>query len=180
MKKITILLIFAMIIVLAGFSLPACSTKNGSDKSDTRQDLTMHLATKFPAQHSEIIFKAHYLRGFFSSVPANRNNTLVISSTRELEQFYQINRRQTDNSNLIWNESFFAENFLVLVNLIESSGSIGHRVEKIDESGKIYINRLVPEIGTADMASRTIVIELNRNHRAEQYEAVITTVAVTK
>jgi len=118
---------------------------------------------------SEIIFNAHYLRGVYSSVPANRN-IVVISSTRELEQYYHINRRQTGSLNLIWKESFFAENFLVLVNLIEPSGSIRHEVERIDPNGNIVIRRITPQIGTADMAGWNIFIEINNKNRAENYK----------
>jgi hypothetical protein len=60
----------------------------------------------------------------------------------------------------------------VIVGLVENSGSNRHKVVKIDEDGVIVINRLLPaEAVTADMASWSILIELNKNNTFKQFKA---------
>jgi hypothetical protein len=71
-----------------------------------------------------------------------------------------------------YTDAFFASNFLVLVLLEEISGSYRHRVERIEESGDIIITRLVPGIGTADMAQWHIIIELDNDYKLEEFQAV--------
>jgi len=73
---------------------------------------------------------------------------------------------------LKYSSSFFEDNFLVIVSLQENSGSIRHNVERIDENGDIVINRLEPEIGTADMAEWNIIIELANSTKTEQFRPV--------
>ena len=166
MKKNRLAYFFTVILILT-FSLPGLACYSMPASSLSGSDLIV-------SDEQEIAppFNAHYLRGVYSSVPANRN-IVVISSTRELEQYYHVNRRKTGNLNLIWNESFFVENFLVLVNLTESSGSIRHEVERIDPNGNIVIRRIIPQIGTADMARWNIFIEINNKNRAENYKIEI-------
>ena len=79
------------------------------------------------------------------------------SSKEEFEGFYQsyiigdesregISYSSSEFEEAIahYSEAFFANNFLVVVLLVENSGSIRHEVESIDEKGGILINRLLP------------------------------------
>ena len=61
----------------------------------------------------------------------------------------------------IYNSDFFAESFLVLLFFREGSGSIRHRVDSVSDDGSIVISRLLPEMGTADMAQWHIFIEID-------------------
>lgn len=64
-----------------------------------------------------------------------------------------------------YNEDFFKTKALIVIGLRETSGSIRHEVKKVTkEDGKINIkiDRIVPEIGTADMAEWEIYIEVNK------------------
>ena len=72
-----------------------------------------------------------------------------------------------------YSDGYFADNYLVIVRLVEGSGSIRHKVERIDENGDIVINRLLPGMGTADMAAWSILIEVNNNFEAEQFRVVL-------
>jgi hypothetical protein len=72
-----------------------------------------------------------------------------------------------------YSNDYFTSKFLVIVRLVEPSGSIGHKVEKIDKNGDIVIQRLMPEMGTADMAAWSILIELHNNLKMDQYQAVL-------
>ena len=64
-----------------------------------------------------------------------------------------------------YTDEFFAENFLMVIEVTEGSGSIRHEVERVDEDD-IVINRLLPGQDiqmTTDMAEWLIVIELSRS-----------------
>jgi len=116
----------------------------------------------------------------------HQHSITIISSTRELEQYFERNRNQIyDSSGAVmpdrdflnaiekYSASFFAENFLLIVRLVEPSGSNRHRVERIDENGDIVIRRLVPEVGTADMAAWSIIIELDNAFKNRRYQVVL-------
>ena len=118
----------------------------------------------------------------------------VISSKNELEQYYDNYKDkyylgQNFNRSIdiddeyfvpefieaieVYSDNFFADNFLIIVLLEEGSGSIRHKVKTVDENGHIVIKRLIPEIGTADMAQWHIIIQCNNNIKAEQYQVQI-------
>ena len=61
-----------------------------------------------------------------------------------------------------YNNSFFAGNYLVIVMLKEISGSIYHRVDRIDNDRNIHISRLIPEVTTSDIADWSIIIEIEK------------------
>ena len=64
-----------------------------------------------------------------------------------------------------YGEAFFAQSLLLFVILQEGSGSIRHRVEPARlENGllAVRITRIIPEVGTADMAQWHIVMALDR------------------
>lgn len=110
----------------------------------------------------------------------------VVSSMIELEQyhefacpckFYSVVHYPCAFLQAIagYNDAFFTENYLAFVMLFEGSGSIRHEVERIEGSGNIIINRLLPEPDvpmTTDIAIWNIVIELNRNFQPEQFNVV--------
>ncbi len=114
------------------------------------------------------------------------NNVTVISSKNEIEEYYGNRKiKICDKQGEVWYEQedyntiekytddYFTDNFLVIVELWEPSGSIRHKVEKIDKNGDIVINRLVPRIYfTDDMGDWSIIIELNNGSKVEQFQTV--------
>ena len=69
------------------------------------------------------------------------------------------------SDNTRYDDAFFENNFLLFVIIEEGSGSVRHRVESaLPENGLLSVNvtRVVPEIGTADMAQWHIVLELDK------------------
>ena len=92
----------------------------------------------------------------------------VIISMDELAQFFPSDGEATQK----YNDEFFAEKYLALVSVLEHSGSIGHRVESVEENGDIIISRFLPEIGTTDMAQWYILIALDTGFAPEQFNAV--------
>jgi len=69
------------------------------------------------------------------------------------------------NDKARYGDGFFEDKFLLFVILEEGSGSVRHRVESVlPEDGLLSVNiaRVVPEVGTADMAQWHIVLELDK------------------
>jgi hypothetical protein len=109
-----------------------------------------------------------------------------ISSKKELEKYYNYYKDKYDLSTHSqvhsdstigfidaikdYSDDFFINNFLIIVLLEEGSGSIRHKVEEINQSGNIFITRLLPEVGTGDMAEWHIIIGLNNNLKKEQFK----------
>jgi len=132
-------------------------------------------------------FNVQYTR-YTICTPNEPTAITVISSKNEIEEYY--GKRKTkiwDKQGDVWYEQedyntiekysddYFADNFLVIVELWEPSGAIRHRVEKIDKNGDIVINRLIPRIYIEDdLGDWGIIIELNNNFKVEQFQTVLT------
>jgi hypothetical protein len=128
---------------------------------------------------SNVTFNVQYARNQASN--GGEPTTTVISSKKEIEQYYGKQQikicdkqgiEQGCNTTQKYSDDYFADNFLVIVGLWEPSGSIRHEVRWIDEDGNIVINRLVPEMGTTDIGSWGIIIELNNNFKFEQFQVL--------
>lgn len=93
----------------------------------------------------------------------------IVTAANSLEELEQANFHPSVAEP--YSNAFFETHYLVIVSLVERSGSIGHRVDGIDENGNIFITRLIPQGGTPDMAEWDIVIELCRNFMPGQFYA---------
>jgi len=159
-------------VIITGIMLLAILVTFGSCESKKS------VASNSLLNSSQIDFDVQYIRIGSGFGPRNPNST-VISSMDELNQYPRSlsNRSfwETEYTNAIskYSDSYFADNFLVIVLLEENSGSNRHKVERIEPNGNIFIKQLIPEIGTADMATWIIFIELNNNFRLEQYRVVL-------
>lgn len=125
-----------------------------------------------------MIYDVQYIRVGSGQGPRNPAYT-VISSMNELNQYTRnFNRGShwlTEYENAIskYSDSYFRDNFLLIVLLEENSGSNRHKVERVDKNGDIIIERLIPEIGTSDMATWSIIIELNNNLKLDKYNIIL-------
>lgn len=75
-----------------------------------------------------------------------------------------------------YDERFFENSYLVLVLLEEGSGSVRHKVagiEKTDDAVLVKIQRIVPEMGTDDMAQWHIILEVKRTGKPVTEEQVL-------
>lgn len=64
-----------------------------------------------------------------------------------------------------YDEAFFEDNTLLLIYVGEGSGSIRHKVWNVTRKGQklnVEIERIVPEVGTCDMAGWLITVELRK------------------
>ena len=123
----------------------------------------------------------YYRTDLSSYTETNYPKIKTIKSVKELQDYYENNKGiyQFHNgfggepsmadavfgSVTAYNADFFRTSYLLFVILGESSGSVRHRVESaVPESGSlsVSITRIIPEIGTADMAQWHIVLELDK------------------
>ena len=126
-----------------------------------------------------IDFSAQYIRtdGYheFVKYPVVK----IIRSVQELNAYYETNkeeyglgRRDKVYSDMTigfldacdkYDDAYFEDHILIMVLLEEGSGSIRHQVQSVNVSAdgqcRIYIDRIVPEAGTCDMAEWHILIE---------------------
>jgi len=136
---------------------------------DTDEDMTESLISFVP----QYIRTDGYQKG--AEYPAVK----IIRSVDELNAYYNANkdaysleRRKDHVSGAAvgfldvcdrYNAEYFEKQILVMVLVEEGSGSTRHNVDnvKVGSDGKLYINirRIVPEIGTCDMAQWHILIE---------------------
>ena len=114
-------------------------------------------------------------------VSGTHGKTYIIESKQELEEYIKTNmdvhglqhKEKVYEDTTIgfvdaveeYDEEYFKEKTLVIVLLTESSGSIRHKVTKAsvkDGTMEIKIKRVVPEIGTCDMAGWHVLVETEK------------------
>lgn len=125
--------------------------KNQMMKILTESKKTLDL-TKENISGEEIPFKAERVRTGSYTQGVEFPYTRVYTS----EEQYKSDK---------YNKDFFKTKALIVVGLRETSGSVRHEVKQVtkeDNKINIKIDRIVPEIGTADMAEWEIYIEVNK------------------
>ncbi len=129
-----------------------------------------------PAQGAQ--FEARYIRtnGYHDGTEYPR--TVLIESREALEKYYEDNKELYDLAHKEkvysdttvgfadameeYSEEWFADHVLLIVLLEEGSGSVRHEVTCVTENS-VTIKRIVPEVGTDDMAEWHVLIELGRD-----------------
>lgn len=124
-------------------------------------------------------FDARYIRTNGSHECIEYPIVRIIRSVRELNAYYEAYKEEYDlgrkdkvyTDTTIgfldacdrYDEAYFEDQILVMVLLSEGSGSIRHKVQSVRMSADgqccIYIDRIVPEEGTCDIAEWHILIE---------------------
>lgn len=138
---------------------------------------------------ADISFNAQYIRtdGYHEGV--KYPIITIIKSSDELSLYYDTYKEKYDfksrkypaSDSTIgfkdaiekYDESFFESFCLVAVILEEGSGSVRHKVNSVTESGIISIDRIVPEIGTDDMAEWNILIEIEVKYKDAAFQVAI-------
>ena len=179
MKKF-IALVFALACVLG---LVGCNQKEGLQQGEKTEDIgTVNQDISEPESYA---FDVQYIRTDGYSEERSYPYCIVIDSKEELEVYYDANKEQFDleRKEVVYsdttigfldacdkyNDTYFESNNLVLVVLQEGSGSIRHEIIDVrahrDENGvalgwDITIDRIVPEVGTDDMAQWHLFLEV--------------------
>ena len=171
MKKLLVLLLTAML--LAGCAKPApeqVATVRETEK------ITEPVAEKTQPQFAEhtVPWGAQYVRTDHNSEEGTYPQVQVIDSLEQLNAYGMFDRIAEACTG--YNEGFFKERFLVLVLLEEPSGSISHEVLEVRQTAEdktaIFIDRIVPEVGTCDMAQWHIIVEFGRDTTVRSGENV--------
>jgi len=166
--------IITLLLILALLSACASNESNISIDADNQSYSEPGLISG----SDQTAYDVQYIRigsGFGPRSPV----CTIISSVDELNRYsgnlYNGAFWETEYSDKTakYNDNFFTDNFLVIVFLEEISGSNRHNVESVDEYGNIVIEQLIPEIGTSDMATWNIIIELNNSFKAEQFQVIL-------
>ncbi|MCL2565043.1 MAG: S-layer homology domain-containing protein [Defluviitaleaceae bacterium] len=118
-----------------------------------------------------IQFLTQYIR---TSWYEGKSGIAVITSENELVRHFASSTDWLGNDfTRKYTAEFFSQGYLVVVALTENSGSNRHRVERIEDSGDIIITRLLPGIGTMDMAGWDIIIELNNDFKPDSFNLIM-------
>ncbi len=155
--------IIPMILVLCLLALAGCSAQTGNQSAATETPTETPLAT-FPAAsptaavntetNQPLEFKAQYIRHGSGVAGDEYPSTQLIHTTEELTSVDALPE---------YGEAFFESHTLLIVRLMETSGSVRHNVTQVINDGTkliVSIDRKLPGIGTMDMAAWHILIEL--------------------
>lgn len=139
----------------------------------------------------KVDFEAQYIRTGRRDDELVFPSVTIITSRSMLDRYYEQNKNRFDlerrekvaGDSTIgfldavdkYDEEFFKNKKLVFVLVEEGSGSVRHKVtEVLSLNGKLQvtIRRIVPEIGTDDMAEWHIMVELDRDVKIKNASAV--------
>ncbi len=157
-------------------TIPGTSTVD-KGKDDLKDKLIGEKAAEFVDN-----VEAVYLRTDYYDGEDNEKVIFLLTSVEELNGFYGSTSaerplvEQYGAELKDFDEDFFTKNVLMVVKLIEGSGSVRHKVKRLefakDAEGKRtlrpIIQWLIPEAGTCDMASWHILIPVSRDKQPEE------------
>lgn len=156
-RLLTVILGAALLFGLVGCKTPdAVTNLDGSKKSAT-----------------EVKSSAQYIQTGSPAEGETYPQVYVVKSRDELSDHDSIRSLPACNG---YDEAFFEKNYLLLVLLGEGSGSVRHQVQSVEQTAEgklaVSISRIVPEVGTCDMAKWHIILELSRDTEIEDEKSV--------
>ncbi len=134
----------------------------------------------YPSQYSVPVpmqnydFNAKYVRTYYTGRNSGSPKKKIFTSRAELDSYVNEYKEKTGtmiglgmNKTLEeevagYDDNWFSSNKLVMVILEEGSGSISHKVVQVGGIN-ITIERIIPAVGTCDMAEWHILIELDKD-----------------
>jgi len=174
-RKIIAILAAAAIVFLAG-----CGAGGG----ETTKAATTKSPVSTTAAPEQLDIKAQYVRTNANPDKiAGLPSIYAIRSKAEVDNYYKANKakyydklgRNPDpaadetigflDAVGKYDNEYFKKNLLIFVVLVEPSGSIRHKavkLEQTDDGSILTVNRLLPEVQTADMAYWHIIVELSK------------------
>jgi len=184
-KGLVILLIAAMLACCVG-----CKNDNAKPDDGPIKDIQIDSQVV----NTQIQWNTQYIRtngGFEASVAYP--SVKIIHSAQQLRDYYDtwrevfyLERKEKVYSDSPigfldacdrYDDSFFEEHYLIFVLWEEGSGSVSHEVKSVQQTSdhkiSISIDRITPEVGTADMAEWHIILELSQDARVESPDDVL-------
>ena len=180
MKKILPLILSLALLLL----LPACGqSAPGTPAASADPDVpSIPIAPDThvpPAEPESYAFDAQYIRTNGYHEDAEYPRTVLIRSRAELDAYYEANRERYDlerketvyadttigfmDACEKYDDAYFSGQDVLFVLLEEGSGSVRHEVTDVRYNGAewvVSIRRIVPEVGTDDMAEWHIMVEV--------------------
>lgn len=147
MKKLLLLLLTALL--LAGCEQPVATVPPTAET-------TQNFFTR------NIVWVVQYVRTDRYIEDATYPEVLVFESRDALHAYSEFDSLKDACTG--YDEAFFEERFLIMVVVEEPSGSNSHEVTKIqqtEDKTAIYIDRIIPPVGTSDMARWHIIAEVS-------------------
>lgn len=170
MKKILISAILCVTLIL---SMTACRTDQPGETSTAP---TSAEATSVAEATEPLTYKVQYFRTGGYVPETEYPYVVIVQSAKELADYISENRDEFDFESWeatgtedahgmltaidAYDDAFFSKNALLIVVVQEPSGSNRHEFLGFGEKNEIRIRRIVPEVGTTDMADWHILIEL--------------------
>ncbi|MBR0391709.1 MAG: hypothetical protein IJK38_05250 [Oscillospiraceae bacterium] len=191
MKKLWIWLLCAVCILSLAGCTKGKAQESGAMQPETESAGNENTMTDtMETQVTEIDYHVQYIRTNGYSDGEEYPKIFWLTSADELEAYYEANKNKYDLEHKEhpytdetigfldaagqYDAAFFEKNDLIIVLLEEGSGSIRHEVsglhvEASQENGLKYdiqpeIKRIVPEVGTDDMAEWHIIIEISKDY----------------
>ncbi len=118
----------------------------------------------------ELSFESEYVRTGWGEGEKKYPFAEIIASEGELVSYLGSREEYA-----AYSEKFFEDNSLIVVTVEEGSGSIRHNVGSVKRLGDktaIEIERIVPEVGTCDMAAWNILISMKKTDVPESKEDI--------
>lgn len=154
-------------------SVDTQSTESAEESSAISSEDSQDTPVSAEPVNKELEFQARYIRTGFNDDYSSK--AVLINASSELTTYYLENKStyslDSEFKNILnaYDMSFFGDKVLVFVTCAEPSGSIRHEVKSAVYSEKdgtkeltLNIDRIIPEVGTDDMAGWHIIIELDR------------------
>ena len=181
LKKNMRLVITLCIVVV--FAAVGCGRTTGQSEDNTSLEVPEEEKnTDAAAGEQQIDFLAQYIRTNGYSDGEQYPKALWITTPEELSGYYENHKEKYDldlpfdesvgfaDAVKKYDEAFFEQHDLIFVVLEEGSGSVRHEVTGLKavqmQDGKYKIRpeitRIIPEVGTDDMAEWHIVIEIGK------------------
>ena len=129
--------------------------------------VALFLASVTASAAVENVLGVHHVRTSFDSSRGAEPKILVASSKGDLDR-HRISEFHPDFTER-YGWTWFQDRYLLVIELTEPSGSIMHNVADVTPEGDIVIERIMPDIGTSDMAQSFVIIEIDRRFRPRQY-----------
>lgn len=182
----TFLAFLALLGCLSGCA-PSEAAQSGNATTCTENTTDTQAINKDPIlepPHTEVPFGAQYIRTDGYAEDAAFPVVRVIHSIKDLQDYYtqqkdrfDLERRETYGTDYTigfldacdkYADSYFEKNYLILVALQEPSGSNRHEIRQVivdfgEQDTEIWLDRIVPEVGTDDMAQWHLFVELERH-----------------
>lgn len=118
-----------------------------------------------------IAFSAQRIRVQYGESAPGKSQ-IWITSTTEFDNLLKAYQNKNADKLAMYDENFFAEHNLILVVMIESSGSVAHEVREVQVEASVesdlpytirpVIMRICPDVGTCDMAQWYILIAVDK------------------